>query len=361
MSSEDKTKLNGIATGANKYTHPTSSGNKHIPSGGSSGQILRWGADGTAVWGADNNTTYSPMSGATASKAGTSGLVPAPAAGKQGQFLRGDGTWATPTNTDTKVTNTLNTTAKAYITGTTSATTNTGTQVFDTGVYLDTTAGMLTAGTFKGALSGNASSATKLQTARTVRTNLGSTSTANFDGTANITPGVTGILPAANGGTGNTTGEASSVSSIQLTDEDLNSLSSVPGHLYYAIGGNGVTNKPSGIDNFGMFVMRTANGWYTQVLYGSDDDIWTRRWASSNWTSWVKIYSTGNKPTVSDIGAAAADHSHEDATISTSGMMSASDKQKLDGYPDDLSDYSTTDEMNNAIEMAVYGAIHSFY
>lgn len=36
------------------YTHPTTSGNKHIPSGGSSGQILRWSADGTAVWGNDN-------------------------------------------------------------------------------------------------------------------------------------------------------------------------------------------------------------------------------------------------------------------------------------------------------------------
>lgn len=33
-----------------KYTHPTTSGNKHIPSGGSSGQILQWFADGTAVW-----------------------------------------------------------------------------------------------------------------------------------------------------------------------------------------------------------------------------------------------------------------------------------------------------------------------
>jgi len=41
------------------YAHPTSAGNKHIPAGGSSGQILRWSADGTAVWGADNNTTYS--------------------------------------------------------------------------------------------------------------------------------------------------------------------------------------------------------------------------------------------------------------------------------------------------------------
>lgn len=36
----EKTKLAGIVDGANKYVHPTSSGNKHIPSGGSSGQIL---------------------------------------------------------------------------------------------------------------------------------------------------------------------------------------------------------------------------------------------------------------------------------------------------------------------------------
>ena len=99
MSSADKTKLDGIATGANNYTHPTTSGNKHIPSGGSSGQILRWSADGTAVWGADNNTTYSDMKGATSSANGTHGLVPQPDAGEQSKFLRGDGTWQTPTNT----------------------------------------------------------------------------------------------------------------------------------------------------------------------------------------------------------------------------------------------------------------------
>lgn len=48
----------------------------------------------------------------------------------------------------------------------------------------------------------------KLTTARTIRTNLASTSTASFDGSANITPGVTGTLPIANGGTGNTEGKA---------------------------------------------------------------------------------------------------------------------------------------------------------
>ena len=50
MSAGDKSKLDNIATGANNYVHPTTPGNKHIPAGGSSGQILKWSADGTAVW-----------------------------------------------------------------------------------------------------------------------------------------------------------------------------------------------------------------------------------------------------------------------------------------------------------------------
>ena len=237
MSADDKAKLDGIAKNANNYVHPTTSGNKHIPAGGSAGQILRWSADGTAVWGADNNTTYSAFKGATADAAGGSGLVPAPAKGAQGQFLKGDGTWGTPTNTtysdmkgasasadgasglvpkpaagnqgkflrgdgtwqtptDTNnaVTNTLNTTTKAYITGTTSATTNTGGQIFDTGVYLDTTAGTLTATSFKGTLSGNAASATKLATARNISITGGATASAvSFDGTGNASLNVTNL------------------------------------------------------------------------------------------------------------------------------------------------------------------------
>ncbi len=50
--------------------------------------------------------------------------------------------------------------------------------------------------------------ARRLTTARSIRTNLGSTSASNFDGTANITPGVTGTLPIANGGTGATSASA---------------------------------------------------------------------------------------------------------------------------------------------------------
>ena len=67
MSSSDKTKLNGIATNANNYSHPTTSGNKHIPSGGSSGQVLKWSADGTAAWA--NQSSLSVGSATSASSA----------------------------------------------------------------------------------------------------------------------------------------------------------------------------------------------------------------------------------------------------------------------------------------------------
>ena len=63
--------------------------------------IALTGSDGskTSVTDSDTNTTYSAMKGATSSDAGSTGLVPAPAAGKQTSFLRGDGTWVVPTNT----------------------------------------------------------------------------------------------------------------------------------------------------------------------------------------------------------------------------------------------------------------------
>lgn len=71
MSADDKKKLDGVEEGANKYVHPATSGNKHVPSGGASGKILRWSADGTAEWGEDKDTTYSVFTESN------EGLVPA--------------------------------------------------------------------------------------------------------------------------------------------------------------------------------------------------------------------------------------------------------------------------------------------
>lgn len=122
-------------------------------------------------------------------------------------------------NTDTKMNVTLGTTSKAYLVGVTTAPTSTAqalTGISDTGVYLDTTAGQLTATTFKGALSGNATSANKVNNALTIQGN--GTSLASFDGsgakTVNITP--------ANIGATTESYVNSSISALDLYDDNSN-------------------------------------------------------------------------------------------------------------------------------------------
>lgn len=48
----------------------------------------------------DNNTTYNIMNGSTTSTSGTPGLVPAPSSGESNRYLRSDGTWTVPPDTD---------------------------------------------------------------------------------------------------------------------------------------------------------------------------------------------------------------------------------------------------------------------
>lgn len=87
------TNAQGIVTGYGTHTHT----------------ISKTDITGLGIPASDTNTTYSAgtglslsgttfsanqMTGATASAAGTTGRVPAPAAGAQTKFLRGDATWA---------------------------------------------------------------------------------------------------------------------------------------------------------------------------------------------------------------------------------------------------------------------------
>ena len=57
------------------------------------------GNDGSESSVEDNNTTYNDFVGATSSTNGKSGLVPAPTTTDINKFLKGDGTFATPTDT----------------------------------------------------------------------------------------------------------------------------------------------------------------------------------------------------------------------------------------------------------------------
>lgn len=85
QATSDKLGLVKIGYSANGKNYPVS-----LDSGGKMYVNVPW---------TDTNTTYSNMGAATANAAGKAGLVPAPGAGKQTSFLRGDGTWVVPTNT----------------------------------------------------------------------------------------------------------------------------------------------------------------------------------------------------------------------------------------------------------------------
>lgn len=69
------------------------------PEAGKNTSFLR--GDGT--WVIPTDTTYNDFKGATNSEAGSSGLVPAPSSGSTDLFLKSDGTWGTPNNSDVNV------------------------------------------------------------------------------------------------------------------------------------------------------------------------------------------------------------------------------------------------------------------
>ena len=213
----------GRATGATQYTvklpaAPTSvTGNAGTATKLQTARTIAITGDATgtatAFDGSKNVTitaTIPTMGAATASSAGTKGLVPAPDANKQGYYLRGDGTWAVPTNNRVGQYVMADNVEYPLLAKRTNAAVNTTDYSnFAAAVTLNPSLGQITAKTFKGALSGNAATASKaaaLTTARTIAIGGAVTGTAtSFNGTANITINttavngakVTGTVPAA--------------------------------------------------------------------------------------------------------------------------------------------------------------------
>lgn len=95
---------------------------------------------------------------------------------------------------------------------------------------------------------GTSAEAEKLETARSISVDLTSSTPASFDGSANVTAGVSGILPVANGGTGNATGTASALTTARTLLTDLTSpdSASFDGSDNATIGVTGVLPKANG-------------------------------------------------------------------------------------------------------------------
>lgn len=214
VTSNVQTQLNGKAASSHSHSNATTSAAGFLPKlGGGTTNYLR--ADGTWAKPPDTNTTYSNMTGATSSAAGKAGLVPAPAAGSATRYLRSDGTWQVPPDTNTTYTlSSFGITATAeeinkldglattktelgYLDGVTS---NVQTQLNGKAASSHNhSASNITSGTLAVARGGTGVTANP-----SMLVNLGSGSAASVFA-ASPRPGVTGTLPISKGGTGATT------------------------------------------------------------------------------------------------------------------------------------------------------------
>jgi hypothetical protein len=133
--------------------------------------------------------------------------------------------------------------------------------------------------------------------------------------------------------------------------------------VYYANYGNSISNKPSGVSQFALHVLLENNDSSTiQVLY-SKNKIYTRAYESSSWSSWTEIGAGGitSIPQASSSALGGIKIGYSDngrnyaveldssgkayvnvpwtdtntiynvATTSANGLMSSSDKSKLNG------------------------------
>lgn len=160
--------------------------------------------------------------------------------------------------------------------------------------------------------------------------------------------------------------DASTVSPKQIgNSENLNNYNTLSKlGVYYSSGGNSITNKPSGVNNFALQVFKDGVGdtSVSQTLY-ANNTIYVRRYNGTSWSSWTEIgaggitsipqasssalggikigYSDNGKNYAVELDSSGKAYvnvpwtdtntTYNVATTSANGLMSSRDKSKLDG------------------------------
>ena len=246
-------------------------------------------------------------------------------------------------NTDTLVTQTLSTTSSEYpLVLSSSVTTGTRTTLFGTKITANPSTGYLTATGFNG----NAATATKLYTARTVGLS-GVTATAqSFDGSANITIPITAVPSSLLSGTAsiNTTGSAATLTTartIAISGGATGTATSFDGSANISIPVTSLdATKLTGTASINI------TGTATKATQDASGNVITSTYIPivSNLTAQTsglyKIATNSNgivistaavaKSDITALGIPAQDTTYSVATTSTDGLLSSSDKTKLD-------------------------------
>jgi hypothetical protein len=152
----------------------------------------------------------------------------------------------------------------------------------------------------------------------------------NVDNTADSAKSV---KYAASAGSATTAATANALKVTELKTQNLDDTKTVG--LYFAGGSNGVKNKPTGIDAFGLEVKKTASGYLVQVLTEGNTNAmktWIRQFNSVAWSAWAHYFDSNHTPTWSQVSKKPSF-----ATVATSGSYNdLSNKPTIPTIPGSL-------------------------